>query len=91
MRVNDSQAYRKVDVTRERTSHTLELRELLLSFQTGFNLVNAAVVCAIPESISGFAPSLVITESKYLKLVTVSSFYPFILISVLMPPLLFAI
>ena len=38
---------RKMDVTRERISRILELREMLLSFQTGFNLVNAAVVCAI--------------------------------------------
>ena len=50
MRVHDSQAYRKVDVTRERISRILELREILLSFQTGFNLVNAADVCAILES-----------------------------------------
>ena len=31
----------------------MELREMLLSFQTGFNLVNAAFVSAILESISG--------------------------------------
>ena len=68
-----------------------ELRETLLSFQTGFILVNAAVVCAILESISGLEPSLVITEPSYLKLVTVSSFCPFILISVLMPLVLFVI
>ena len=42
VRVHDSQAYRKMDVTRE-------LREILLSIQTGFILVNAAVVCAILE------------------------------------------
>ena len=42
MRVHNSQAYRKIDVTRECISHILELREILLSFQTGFNLVNAA-------------------------------------------------
>ena len=53
----DSLAYRKMDVTRERISHILELKEVLLSFQTGFSLVNAAVVCAILESISGFGPS----------------------------------
>ena len=47
MRVHDSQASRKMDVTKERISHILELREILLSFQTGFSLVNAAVVCAI--------------------------------------------
>ena len=68
VRVNDSQAYRKTDVTRERISRILELREILLSFQTGFSLVNAAVVCDILESISGSEPSSVITEPRYLKL-----------------------
>ena len=53
VRVHDSQAYRKMDVTRERISRILELREILLSIQTAFSLVNAAVACAILESISG--------------------------------------
>ena len=60
MRVHDSQAYRKMDVTGERISRILELREILLSFQIGFSLVNAAVVCAILESISSLEPSSVI-------------------------------
>ena len=34
----------------------LELREMLLTFETDFNLVNAAVVCAILKSISGLEP-----------------------------------
>ena len=38
------------DVTRERISRILELIEILLSTQTGFSLVNAAVVCAILDS-----------------------------------------
>ena len=46
----------------------------LLSFQTGFNLFGAAVVCAILESISGLEPSSDTTEPRYLKLVTVPSF-----------------
>ena len=71
MRVHDSQAHRMMGVTRERIRCTLELREILLSFQTGFNLVKAAVVCAILESISGLELSSVITEPWYLKLVTV--------------------
>ena len=91
MRVHDSQAYRKMDVTRERISRISELREILLSFQTGFNFDHTAVVCAILESISGLEPSSLITESRYLKLVTVSSFCPFTLISVLMPLALFVI
>ena len=91
MRVHGSQAYRKMDVTRERISRILELREILLSIQTGFSLVNAAVAWAILESISGLEPSSVITEPRYMKLVTVSSFCPFTLISVLMPLVLFVI
>ena len=91
MRVYDSQAYRQMDVTKECISRILELREILLSIQIGFSLVNAAVVCAILENISGLEPSSVIPDPKYLKLVTVSSFCPFTLISVLMPLLLFVI
>ena len=64
VRVRDSQAYRKMDVTRERFSRILKLRKMLLSFKTGFNLVNAAVACPILESISGLEPSLVMTESR---------------------------
>ena len=82
VRVHDSQAYREMDVTREHISRILDLREILSSFQTGFNLVNAAVVCAILESISDLEPSSVTTEPRYLKLVTISSFCPFILICV---------
>ena len=74
-RVHDSQAYRKMDVTKERISRILELRKILLSFQTGFNLVSAAVVCAILETISGLEPSSVITEPRYLKLVKLLSIY----------------
>ena len=91
VRVHDSQVYRKMDVTRERFSRILELREILLSIQTGFSLVNAAVVCAILESISGVEPSSVITEPRYLKLVTPPSFCPFTLTSYLMTLVLFVI
>ena len=85
VRAHDSHAYRKMNVTRERISRILELREILLSFQTGFCLVNAAVVCAILESISGLELSAFITEPRYLKLVIVARFCLFTFISVLMP------
>ena len=91
VRVLDSQAYRKMDVTRERISRILVLREILLSIQTGFSLVNAAVVCAILENISGLELSSVITQPRYFKLATASSFCPFTLITVLMPLVLFVI
>ena len=48
VRVHDSPAYRKMDVTRKHISHILELREILLSIQTGFSLVNAAVFLCYP-------------------------------------------
>ena len=51
--VQESEAYSNMNVTMERLSRILELREILLSNQTGFSCVNAAVVCAILESISG--------------------------------------
>ena len=65
VRVHDSQAYRKMDVTKERISLILELRGILLSFQTGFNPVNAFVVCAILESIPGLEPSSDTSEPRY--------------------------
>ena len=37
VRVHDSQAYRKMDVTRERISRILELREILLSIRLTFS------------------------------------------------------
>ena len=64
VRVHDSQAYRKMEVTRERISRIFELREIHLSFRSGFNLVKAAVVCAVLESISGFESSSVIAEPR---------------------------
>ena len=78
-------------MTRERIGRILEVREMLLSYQTGLNLVNAVVVRAILESISGLEPSSDTTEPRYLKHVTVSSFCPFTLISLLMPLVLFVI
>ena len=42
VRVRDLQACMQMDVTLERFSRIFELREILLSFQTGFNFVSAA-------------------------------------------------
>ena len=67
VRVHDSHAYRQIDVTREHISRILELRKVLLSFQTGFNLVSAAVVCAILESISALDPSSLIKCAQVLE------------------------
>ena len=67
-------------MTRERISRILELREMLLSFQTGLNLVNAAVLCAFLESLSSLESSSDTNEPTYLKLVTVSNFCPLTLI-----------
>ena len=64
---------------------------MLLLFQTGFNLINGDGICAILESISGLEPLSDTAEPRHLKLVTVSSFYLFTLISLLMPLVLFAI
>ena len=67
VRVHDSHAYRKIGVTREHIHRILELRKVLLSFQTGFNLVSAAVVCAVLESISALKPSSLINCAQVLE------------------------
>ena len=72
-RVHVSQAYRNMNITRERISLIFELTVMFLSFHKGFNLVSTAAVYAILASISGLEPSSVIIDPKYLKLVTVSS------------------
>ena len=64
VRVHDSQAHRKMDVTRKHINRILELNGMLLSFQTGFNLDNAVVVCATLKSISGLEPVLVLLSHR---------------------------
>ena len=91
VRVHNSQAYRKMDVTKEHISGILEMREMLLSSQTGINLDNFAVVCAIMKSIIGLEPSSDTAEPRFFKLMTVSSFRPLTLISLLMRLVLFFI
>ena len=59
-----------MDVTRERISRIFELGEILMSFQTGFNLVNIDVVCAILECISGLERSSVTVSYTHLTLPT---------------------
>ena len=53
VRVHDSQAFRKMDVTRERISCILELREILLSFQTGFKFSLSLQKFNLPNSAFG--------------------------------------
>ena len=94
VRVHDSQAYRKMDVTTDKGAH-----QLYLGAKRNASVIQnwiqpcqcCCCLCYILEGISGLEPSSVITEPRYLKLVTVSGFYPFTLISVLMPMVLFVI
>ena len=83
VKVYDSQAYRNMEMTRERIS--FESRDMLLSLQMGFSFVRAAVACAILERTSGLEPSSETTAPRYLKLVSVPNFCPFTFISLWMP------
>ena len=92
VKVNDSQAHRNMEMTRERISFTLDPRDMVLSLQMGFSFVRAAVACAICERISGLEDlSSETTAERYLKHVTVPSFCPVIFISPGMPLALFVI
>ena len=55
--VQDSQAYRNMDMTRERISLVFELSAIFLSFQMVLSFASAAVVWAILARISGLDPS----------------------------------
>ena len=81
-------AYKNMDLARERISLILELMAIFLSFQVTFSLVTSAVVWAIP---SGLDLSSDTIAPRYLKLWTVSSFLSSMVISVLMPLVLFVI
>ena len=72
-------------MTRARISLTLELSWMFLSFHILFNLVMAAVACAVLARISSFEPSAEIIDPRYLKVDTVSSVWSLILISFWMP------
>ena len=91
VKVHDSQANRNMKMTIERISLIFDPRDMLLSLQMGFSLVRAAVACAILERTSGVEPSSETTAPRYLKLVTVPNFCPFIFISLWMPLALFVI
>ena len=85
------QAYRLMEMTRERISFTFDPKDMLLSLQMGFSFVRAAVACAILERTSGLEPSSETTAPRYLKLVTVPNFCTFTCISHWMPLALFVI
>ena len=57
---------------------------MLLSLHIGFSFVKAAVACAILEGTSRLEPSFEAIIPRYLKLVTVPSFWPLTLISLWM-------
>ena len=89
--VHVSRAYKNMDMARERISLILELMVMLLLFQMTFSLVTAAVVLAILESTSGLDPSSDTIAPRYLKLQTISTFLLSVVMSVLMPLVLFVI
>ena len=90
IKVFKSQAFRNMDMTRERISFPFDPKHML-SLHIGFSFVRAAVACAILERTSDFEPSSETIAPRYLKLVTVPSFCPLTLISLWMPLTLFVI
>lgn len=71
------QAYRRIEITSVRVSLAFDVVEKLLSRQMVLNFVSAAdFVHAVLVRTSGFDPSSVRIASKYLKLLTCSSFWP---------------
>ena len=84
--VQDSQAYRNMDMTRERISLNFELSAIFLSFQMVLSLA-----WAILARISGLDPSSAMIAPRYLNLLTQFNFSPLTLMSVLKPLVLLVI
>ena len=92
IKARDSQAYRNMDMARERISYTFDPWDMLLSLQIGFGFVRPAMACAILESINlRFEPLSETVAPRYLKLVTIPSFCSLTLISLWMSLALFVI
>ena len=89
--VRVSDAYKNMDMARERISLILELVAMFLSFQMTFSLVTAAVVWAKLDSTSGLDPSSDTIALRHLKLRAISSFLLSMVMCVLMPLVLFVI
>ena len=81
--VQDSQAYRNRDMTRERISLIFELSAIFLSFQMVLSFASAPVAYAILAIISGLNSSSAMIAPRYLNLLTQSSFSPLTLMLVL--------
>ena len=82
VKVQISQAYRKVDITRELISISFDATDRLLSLPMCFSFVRVAVACAVLERPSCLEPTFEAVTPRYLKLVTVPNFcllYPFML------------
>ena len=73
IKVQLSQALRKVDKMNVRISLTLEASEIFLSLHMIFSLERAAVAWTILERISGFEPSLEMIVPMFLKFSASSS------------------
>ena len=63
--VQDSHAYKNMDMTNERISLIFGLRTMFLSFQMVLSFARAAVVWADLASTSGLDPSSVTITPKY--------------------------
>ena len=84
-RVHVSQPYRRMEVTRDLYSLNLLVKLMVLRCQILFSLVIVGIAEAILMQTSAEqVPSLHRVGPKYLKQVTSSNFWPFILISALM-------
>ena len=89
--VQDSQAYRNMDMTRELISLIFKLSAIFLSFQMVLSLASAAVAWAILARMSDLYPSSVMIAPRYLNRLTQSNFSPLTLMSVLKPLVLLVI
>ena len=91
LRVQVSQAYRKMESISARCNLILCISVMFLSFHMIFNLASAVIVWAVLAAISGFDPLSLMIAPRYLNCFTVSNFAPFTVMSLEIQLLLFTI
>ena len=92
VKVHDSQAYRNMEMTRERISFTFDLGNMLLSLQMGFSFVRVAVAGLCNPWKNLWLGAIICNNSQwYIKLFTIPNFCIFTFISLCMPLALFVI
>ena len=74
LRVQDSHAYRNIDIMSDLSKRIFDFKDMFLSIRTGLSLVSATTACAYLATISGLDPKVGDYYTKVLELIYCTEF-----------------